>query len=369
MTRNITTGTFISDLSNHFINFIATNPPSNIGHHPSKTYREINQANIDRFRTQLRNLSWNNVYSTLDVNEGVEKFWDDFKTLFDLNFPIKTVRINKNHHKVNNFMTNGLLISRTTKIKLHKIALANPDPRNISAYKTFRNLYNTVLRCSKKLYFENNLNTHAKKPKKTWELLKEAIKTNNTNPKINSITVNGQNITNKTVMANEFNNFFTTAGMRISETVNPTYSTSLNPDDFIPPNPNPPQLELGAISPAVIVSTIQSFISKSSTDIDGLSTKILKSIAVEISQPLSHIFSLSISTGVFPNKFKVSRTVPIFKAGNSELCDNYRPISLLSSLSKILEKLIAVQLTNHLELNNLLYKHQYGFQRNKINTP
>ncbi len=57
--------------------------------------------------------------------------------------------------------------------------------------------------------------------------------------------------------------------------------------------------------------------------------------------------------------------VPIFKTGNSELCNNYRPISLLSSLSKILEKIITTQLTNHLELNNLLYEHQYGFQRNK----
>ena len=46
-------------------------------------------------------------------------------------------------------------------------------------------------------------------------------------------------------------------------------------------------------------------------------------------------------------------------------CDNYRPISLLSSISKILEKFIANQLLNHLEYNKLLYEHQYGFQRNK----
>jgi sarcosine oxidase/L-pipecolate oxidase len=57
--------------------------------------------------------------------------------------------------------------------------------------------------------------------------------------------------------------------------------------------------------------------------------------------------------------------VPIFKAGNVELCDNYRPIALLSTLSKVLEKMVSVQLINHLELNNILYKHQYGFQRNK----
>jgi hypothetical protein len=242
------------------------------------------------------------------------------------------------------------------------VALSNPSDQNTLTYKTYRNLYNSVLRCSKKLYFENNLKANAKNPKRTWDLLKEAIKTKSSNSKIDSITVDGCNISNKTTMANEFNKFFTTAGTGISETINPT---SLDPEEFIPYNPNPPVLELGIVSPAVIVNTIQSFISKTSTDIDGLSTKLLKAIAVEISQPLSHIFNLSISTGVFPEKFKVSRTVPIFKAGNTELCDNYRPISLLSSLSKILEKLIAVQLTNHLELNNLLYDHQYGFQRNK----
>jgi hypothetical protein len=206
------------------------------------------------------------------------------------------------------------------------------------------------------------LKHHSKNPKKTWDLLKEAIKPNNNTFNIDTITVNGNNINDKQMIANEFNNFFTTVGCKISNMVNPT---NLDPNAFIPPNPNPPQLEFGAISPAVIVTTIKSFISKTSTDIDGISTKLLKSIAVEISQPLAHIFNISINTGTFPNKFKVSRTVPIFKSGNSELCDNYRPISLLSSLSKILEKLIAIQLTNHLELNNLLYEHQYGFQRNK----
>ncbi len=63
-------------------------------------------------------------------------------------------------------MTNGLLISRNTKICLHKTYLVNPNPLNKSTYKAYRNLYNSVLRCSKKLYFENNLKAHAKNPKK-----------------------------------------------------------------------------------------------------------------------------------------------------------------------------------------------------------
>jgi hypothetical protein len=322
----------------------------------------MNPNNINTFRTQLSNMTWHSVYNSTEANASLDLFWDDFKTIFDLNFPIKTVRLNKNTHKVNCFMTKGLLISRNNKLRLHKISLNNPSDINITTYRNYHNLYNSVLRRSKKLYFESNLQHHIKNPKKTWDILKEAIKPNCNSNNINSITINGRNINDKLLMANEFNNFFTTAGSKIYNTVNPS---SLDPNYFNPINPNPPLLELGQVSPAVIVTTIKAFITKTSTDIDGLNTKLLKAIAVEISQPLAHIFNLSITTGTFPNKFKVSRTVPIFKAGNSELCDNYRPISLLSSLSKVLEKLIAVQLTNHLELNNLLYEHQYGFQRNK----
>ncbi len=91
----------------------------------------------------------------------------------------------------------------------------------------------------------------------------------------------------------------------------------------------------------------------------------MKYLATELSWPLSQIFKLSLTSGNFPSSLKMSRTVPIFKAGNSHLCDNYCPIALLSTLSKVLEKIVSVQLVNHLERNKILYKRQYGFQRNK----
>jgi Reverse transcriptase (RNA-dependent DNA polymerase) len=60
-----------------------------------------------------------------------------------------------------------------------------------------------------------------------------------------------------------------------------------------------------------------------------------------------------------------SRVVPIFKQGDPTVCDNYRPVALVSTFSKILEKMVATDFFNHLDLNNLLYEHQYGFQRRK----
>jgi hypothetical protein len=115
-----------------------------------------------------------------------------------------------------------------------------------------------------------------------------------------------------------------------------------------------------------VCDVIKSMLSKNSMDLDGISTNLIKTIATEISVPLAHIFNLSLTLGIFPSKLKTSRIVPIYKTGDPELCDNYRPISLLSSLSKVLEKMMCIQLVNHLDRNKLLYDNQFGFQRGKL---
>ena len=126
------------------------------------------------------------------------------------------------------------------------------------------------------------------------------------------------------------------------------------PTDFLP-NINTPQLRLDNISQHQIIDIISAMDSKASVDASGVNMKMLKFIKYQIALPLSHLFTLSVTTGVFPAKLKTSKTIPIFKAGDRLSCDNYRPISLLSTISKILDKTVANSLVNHLELNNLLY--------------
>ena len=136
------------------------------------------------------------------------------------------------------------------------------------------------------------------------------------------------------------------------------------PADFLQ-NTNPPQLRLDNVSQHQIIDTISAMDSKASVDASGVNMKMLKFIKYQIALPLSHLFTLSVTTGVFPAKLKTSKTIPIFKAGDRYSCDNYRPISLLSTISKILEKIVANSLVNHLELNDLLYENQFGFLRNR----
>jgi hypothetical protein len=79
----------------------------------------------------------------------------------------------------------------------------------------------------------------------------------------------------------------------------------------------------------LVGNTIKSLVSKNSTDLDGISSKFLKAVSYEIERPLAHIFSLSLSTGIFPEALKSTRVIPIHKAGDTTNCDNYRPISLV----------------------------------------
>jgi len=91
--------------------------------------------------------------------------------------------------------------------------------------------------------------------------------------------------------------------------------------------------------------------------------KFFKRFFPSISIPLFDIFSKSFETGEIPSQLKIAKVVPIFKSGDPTLPNNYRPISLLPNISKILEKVMCNRLTFFLESNNLLANSQYGFRK------
>ena len=81
-----------------------------------------------------------------------------------------------------------------------------------------------------------------------------------------------------------------------------------------------------------------------------------------ISEPLTHIINVSLDSGIVPDELKIAKVVPIYKAADNTILNNYRPISLLSAFSKVLEKIMFDKIMNFLNFKNILYKHQYGFR-------
>ena len=98
------------------------------------------------------------------------------------------------------------------------------------------------------------------------------------------------------------------------------------------------------------------------TGLDGISARLLKKACPEIVPSLTHIINLSIRCGCFPDEWKISKVLPLYKEDINSDPNNYRPISILPVVSKIIEKVIFKQLYEYLIENNLLTLSQHGFR-------
>ena len=110
------------------------------------------------------------------------------------------------------------------------------------------------------------------------------------------------------------------------------------------------------------METLNNLKPKPSCGYDGISTRLLKTCRLEICKPLTLIINQMLTTGIFPDDLKVAKVIPLFKKGKKEILDNYRPISLLPSLSKIFERVFFNQIHAYFTAHNLYYSGQYGFR-------
>ena len=106
---------------------------------------------------------------------------------------------------------------------------------------------------------------------------------------------------------------------------------------------------------------IKKLVSKTSSGHDGISNRLLKDLGSSLSHPLQIVFNKSLTLGQFPHLMKLA-DVPLYKNKNRDLCTNYRPISLLLTISKILEKIVYKHTYSFLVKNNKIFTSQYGFR-------
>ena len=111
-----------------------------------------------------------------------------------------------------------------------------------------------------------------------------------------------------------------------------------------------------------IVDTIANLKNTSSLGCDGIPLHIIKFCKLELAAILSHLINTSMSEGIFPERLKVAKVIPILKSADPKSITNYRPISILTTFSKIFEKIAAVRLKEFITKNNILHGNQFGFR-------
>ena len=138
------------------------------------------------------------------------------------------------------------------------------------------------------------------------------------------------------------------------------YHHTLTPEIFINDS-----CFLFPVSNNEVFSTIMSLSNSQSIGSDGLHPDIIKSNALLISSQLAYIFNLSFTQGIFPKLLKTAIITPIHKSGSRTDPRNYRPISILTTFSKILGKLFLKHVLSFINKNNILHENQFGFRQGK----
>jgi len=237
----------------------------------------------------------------------------------------------------------------------------NLQQRTSLTTKISRNFYNSSVRTAKRDYYFNKFQLAGSDSRLVWKLINELRNQPAKNSSVDSLVVDDVLITDEKDIADTFNDHFASIGAAVAETV-PT--TDINFREFLT-NPICNSLFLQPVSPAQITEAIRLIANKPSTDVNEISFKLIHSVAAQVSKPICHMYNLSISSGIFPASFKISKVIPIFKSGNSKQSGNYRGIALVNSFSKIFEKLVSDRLISFLSHNNFFFKDQYGFLKGR----
>ena len=196
-----------------------------------------------------------------------------------------------------------------------------------------------------------------------WQLLNSITKGNKTSQQISLefTQPNGDIIDGKEDIAKSFNKFFIDVGEQLQHKIP---SSSLDPFIYIVPQPNYSFDTLEETNSDELIQIVKTT-KNTGAGIDRINASIFKGTYSSIIQALVHFINLCLSAGVFPEALKIAVVKPIYKSGDKKLFSNYRPISILPYLSKILEKIMYIRMTRYLHDAQILNRSQFGFQKNK----
>jgi len=308
------------------------------------------------------NLDYNNIDYSLDC------FLKIFNILLDKHAPFKKVPKRKLKFKNKPWITFALQKSIEVKNALFNkyIKANNPVIKNIhhENYKRHRNCLSTLLKQSKKNYYIDYFNRNISDIKKTWKGINSIISnSNNCSNAPLCLSHNNSTITAPKEVANVFNNYFCSVADKVQSSIKFSFRNFqyylkdvFEKSFFLSPTDS---LEVEDILSSLSVDK--------SHGPNGIPTKILLLLKHDIAPILTDLFNLSFSSGVFPSALKIAKVIPVHKKLSRLDCSNYRPISILSNLDKVLERLMYNRLYKFVEDNNLIYPFQFGF-RKKIST-
>ena len=338
--HNFASSILIDDISDHFPSLITLKDQNVCKKEPLKiTKREINDSKITELKNTLNSVNWEERLNNLTANNAFNSFHTLLVETVETVLPEKIKTIN--HSKI---IRDPWIHSGIQKC-LRKQKL----------------LYQAMLRSGKTEYFLAKCASFKNNSRKLWGLINRTIsKSHNKLDSIDKIKVEHIYKTDAQSITSAFCNHFSMVGKSYAEKIS---KSNKRINDYIRNMEiNNHSLFLTPITEPELKSLISALPNKSSSGHDNINNVLLKQIKDSIVKPMTICVNKSLSEGLFPQVMKLADVCPLYKSKDKHETNNYRPISLLLTLSKLLEKIVCEKVYSFLNQTNQIYMGQYGFR-------
>ena len=358
-------GNLVSSISDHFAQFsyldFCPKKRPNVLPKFGRSYKNFSHS---EFSNELNKIDWLQILHGKDTDSKMESILTITNQILDKMAPLKKLTRREANVQQVPWLTMGILKSISARDLLHKKFLREKNlvKKNslFSLYKIKRNMITNLIRSSKKNFYQNYFQEHQSNAKKTWEGIRNVLnvsKKDLSSP--TKLTVDDVDIFDPKIISEKFNDFFVNIGNKVEDKIphpKSSFMTYLK-------NRVGNSMFITPVDDIEVFNMLKKIDKNKSSGPNSIPTNLLQEHAAAFTLPLKLALNQSFAEGKFPDLLKIAKVCPVFKKGERNIRENYRPISLLSNLSKVFERAMHLRLYNFLEEFHVFYDLQYGFRK------
>ena len=358
------TGTLIDNITHHLPVFqfseIATPTSSKETH---TQFFDFSNKNVNSFVEDL-----SQSLPELNPSENFADFTSLFEKILDKHCKLSKPKVTKRTTQNNPWITESIIeaIQRKHELKENWAKtitknLPDGDKYLFDRFKKYHLVLKSIIKNAKSAFTSNKFTECKNDRKKTWKIINE-LRGKAKSPLKPSFIIDAKRVIDRRKIANAFNNYFVSIATKLNEQISDLpLSSHTIPSfmKFMEPS-NKKSIVMFDCDGVEVLDIINEFQNGKSSDIP---VKVIKRAAPIISPILSSYYNKMMQEGIFPDVLKTGKVTPIFKKGDSQLLENYRPISTLPIFGKVFEKIIYSRLYNFFTSQNILYDKQFGFRK------
>ena len=358
--RVVASGVYSLDISDHSLIFcvIKAGVAKSGGNYRDINYRCYKNYNRHNFKYDLENVDWSFMDSVSDINDTVDNWCNKFLEIADKHAPIKTRRAKCTNRSP--WITRELTELMHERDYHQKQAHKTNLEYHWQQFRELRNLVNNQIKLAKSKYYQDSVNANQDNPSNLWKTLNELTSRNKSGTNPSCIIFEEKPVTDQKSIATILNEYFTSIGTKLADKIKNTFRPRSPP----PATDLPYSFEFEEVDESFVLRELSLLKTNKATGLDQINAKLLKDSTSTIASSLTKIFNASLLSQTFPDIWKNGKITPLFKSNDPTSPNNYRPITILPIISKIMERIVHRQVYKFLREHNLITSEQFGFRPN-----